>query len=74
MMAWNSDPIVRDLGRYCDERGYSPGVFFGMGRDGKPAINTYGKTKKLCAIAKDLGDQTWAAIEAGQMAPRTDDG
>ncbi|HUT56290.1 MAG TPA: hypothetical protein VNA25_00285 [Phycisphaerae bacterium] len=72
-MAWNSDPTIRDLARYCDEHEYFLGVFFGIRSDGKIGIITYGKTKKLCAIAKDLGDQTWAAIEAGQIAPRTDD-
>ena len=74
-MAWNSDPMVRELGAYCDKHGIAMGVLFGLEDNGdKVRIVTYGQNAKLCKVAKHMGDQTWKLIQAGEITPESSPG
>ena len=70
MMPWNSDPMVRDLAGFCSLHGFPLGVFVGLSHTGERVqVVTYGRTARLCNVAKGMGDQTLELIQAGKIAP-----
>ena len=57
-MAWNDDPLVRDLAAYCNKHKFPVGIFWGIAKDGKKCqLVTYGKNRALCNEAKDIGNR-----------------
>lgn len=66
-MAWNSEPTVRDLGKYADKHNFKQAVVVGI-KDGKFQVVSYGKTAELCGKAKYLADQIYTEIEAGNIS------
>lgn len=64
-MAWNNDPLVRDLADYCNKHKFPLGIFWGITEDSKHAqLVSFGKTKGLCDKAKTIGNEVVDAIFA----------
>lgn len=63
-MAWNTDPTVRDLGKYADKHKYRAVIALCIMDDGLFAVNSYGKTGELCKAARKINDQIFDAVNA----------
>lgn len=64
-MAWNDDPLVRDLADYCKKHKFPVGIFWGITENGKHAqLVSFGKNRGLCNEAKDIGNKVVDAIFA----------
>lgn len=67
-MAWNPAPEVAVARDAAKELGNVPIVaILYITDDGKLGIATYGRTMKLCALAKNFGEHLWNA--AGEFDP-----
>ena len=66
-MAWNSDPTVRDLGKYADQHKYKAVIAICVMDDGRFAVNSYGKTGELCKSARKVNDQVFEAVSSGDI-------
>ena len=69
-MAWNSDPVIRDLGKYAGRHKFKQAVVVGIKDNGKFEVVSYGKTAALCKKAKFLSDQIYNNILGGEITPR----
>ena len=66
-MAWNDDPMVRDLGEYAKKYGLRIAVVFGLGTDAKERYRliSYGANAQLCEAASKIADELQVAIQKG---------
>lgn len=64
-MAWNDDPLVRDLADYCNKHKFLIGIFWGITQNGKEyQLVTFGKNRRLCNEAKNIGNKVVDTIFA----------
>lgn len=64
-MAWNPSKevaVARDAAKALGDQPMA--IVFWVTKDGKLGMASYGKTKQLCARAKEIGDSAWNAIMA----------
>ena len=62
-MAWNDDPLVRDLADYCNKHEFPVGIFWGITKDSKQCqLVSYGRNHGLCKEAKSIGNKVLEAI------------
>lgn len=66
-MAWNSDPVVRDLGKYAGKHNFQQAVVIGIKQDGEFQVVSYGKNAVLCKAAKSIADQIYSQIMEGSV-------
>ena len=64
-MAWNNDPLVRDLADYCNKHKFPMGIFWGITENGNHyQLVTFGKSRGLCDEAKKIGNKVIDTILA----------
>jgi hypothetical protein len=66
-MAWNSDPVVRDLGKYANKHNFKQAIVVGIKKGGKFQVVSYGKTSELCGKAKIAADSIFNNITNGDI-------
>jgi hypothetical protein len=66
-MAWNSEPTVRDLGKYADKHNFKQAIIVGIKSGGKFQVVSYGKNAELCKGAKQIADQIYNDIASGDI-------
>ena len=66
-MAWNSDPAVRELGKYANKHNLKQAIVIGIKKGGKFMVVSYGKTPDLCAKAKITADQIYNYVADGTI-------
>jgi len=72
-MAWNSDPMVRDLATYCNKHKFPVGIFWGIAQNGEQCqLVTFGRTVALCEQAKDIGNKVIEDIFTEEKAEQKD--
>ena len=64
----NAIPIG-DARRIAEERHLPIVLVFGLNSSGHYALTTYGQTRRLCAIAKQIGDGIVKAMEEERVLP-----
>jgi len=64
-MAWNDDPLVRDLANYCNKHKFPIGIFWGITEGYEEyQLVTFGKNRGLCKEAKNIGNKVTDVIFA----------
>jgi len=61
-MAWNNNPVIRDLEPYAKKHGYKMVIALCIKGDRAFAVNSYGKTKHLCDAAKQINEHIYDKV------------
>lgn len=61
-MAWNDDPLIRDLAEYGKKHGFDRCVVVGIDSEGGMKSATWGKSKRLCRELSPLCEIVLASV------------